>query len=251
MEPQIIYEDKDFLAVNKPAGLLVHKVTSGKRQETSEPTLVDWILKNYPEIKGVGDPVKLPNGNYGASDPARPGIVHRLDKETSGVMLVAKDQKTFEYLKDLFKEHKIKKIYLALVWGEPKDRHGIIDKPLGIKSGTIKRTIHSDKMAKEAVTEYRVLKHIEFPRESASSPRQSATLLEVFPKTGRTHQIRVHLASIGHPVVGDTLYGSKTANLKPQTSRLMLHALALEFTAPDGRRMKLEADLPKEFADFI
>ena len=246
-EPKIIYEDENFLAVDKPAGLLVHGArfmdygskNFEPRTMNYEPTLVDWLVERYPEIKGVGDPVKLPNGNYGAGDPNRPGIVHRLDRGTSGVMLVARNQKYFEYLKSLFQKHEIKKTYLALVRGELKEKHGIIDRPLGIKSGTTKRTVHSAKMAKSAVTEYSVL------RSSGG-----CSLLEVRPRTGRTHQIRVHLASIGHPVVGDKLYGPKkllTTNHSPLTTRLMLHALAIEFTTVEGRRIKIEADPPPEF----
>src|SRR6266436_109346 len=133
MEPKIIHEDKNFLVVNKPAGLLVHGVkVKNPGPRTAEQTLVDWLLKNYPEVKTVGD------------DPAmRPGIVHRLDKETSGVMLVARNQKTFEYLKSLFQAGQIRKTYLALVLGKtPRD--GIIEKPIGIRNGTLKRSVNSE-----------------------------------------------------------------------------------------------------------
>ncbi|MDO8536975.1 MAG: RluA family pseudouridine synthase [bacterium] len=230
LEPKVIYEEKDFVAVNKPAGLLVHEARILKRETDNASsftihdsgTLVDWLLKNYPEVRNVGDDPKT-----------RPGIVHRLDKDTSGIMLVARSQSGFEYLKGLFKERKIKKTYLALVYGEFKDGRGIIDRPLGIKSGTTKRSVHSDKMAKEAVTEYKVIRSI-----------GGNSLLEVCPRTGRTHQIRVHLASIGHPIVGDRLYGSKklqASSFKLHDHRLMLHALSLEFVTPDGNRLKIEA----------
>ncbi len=201
---------------------MVHgvKISPNKKPKTNDPppTLVDWLLSRYPEIATVGD------------DPAqRPGIVHRLDKDTSGVMLVAKNQKTFEYLKSLFQKHEIIKTYLALVQGELAKKSGVIDAPIGIKNGTTKRSIRSTKMAKEAVTEYKVL---------------AGSLLEVKPKTGRTHQIRVHLASIGHPIVGDPIYGKKPS---VKNQRLMLHAASIEFTAPDGKRMRLEAEPPPEF----
>jgi 23S rRNA pseudouridine1911/1915/1917 synthase len=228
LDPTIIYEDKDFLAVAKPAGLVVHaaKVSEKKRMankrgegDAAEPTLVDWLLARYPEIKTVGD------------DPAqRPGIVHRLDKATSGIMLVARTQAAFEYFKTLFQKHEIQKTYLAVVFGKPKNDHGVIDAPIGIKNGTLKRSVRSKKMAKPAVTEYKVMKTFEHDGEKYS-------LLEIKPKTGRTHQIRVHLASIGHAVVGDPLYGRKRQ--PPDAKRLMLHAISLAFTAPNGKAMQL------------
>ncbi|MBI2515004.1 RluA family pseudouridine synthase, partial [Candidatus Wolfebacteria bacterium] len=212
----VIFEDKNFLALYKPAGVLVHEVRSmsvrggsafGGKHETKnasgfklhDSTLVDWLLKLYPEVKKVGDEPKT-----------RPGIVHRLDKNTSGVILVARNQPYFEYLKKLFATRQIRKTYLALVWGKVEPKVGRIKKSILIKSGTIKRTVFKGRMEKAAVTEYKVLKNFNFPRQSASSPRQSAfSLLRVTPLTGRTHQIRVHLASIGHPIVGDALYGKK------------------------------------------
>ncbi len=226
VQPSVIYEGKRFLIVNKPAGMIVHRAKATKRQttESGEEALADWLAARYPELKQVGD------------DPAlRPGIVHRLDKETSGVMIVPRDQGYFAYLKQLFGEHKIKKTYLALVAGNPKKRRGTIDAPIGIRNGTVRRSIHSSRMAKPAVTDYRVAK--EFAGGSA--------LLEIYPRTGRTHQIRVHLASIGHPVLGDRLYGPKKP--KMPVPRLMLHALALEFTAEDGKRMRFEAAPPPGF----
>lgn len=224
MNIQIIYEDKNFLAVNKPAGLLVH----GIKSKTEEPTLVQWLLKNYPEVKDVGD-----------DSETRPGIIHRLDKNTSGIILIAKNQRYFDYLKNLFQIHEIKKTYLALVKGEIKPREGIIDKPIGLKSGTIKRTVFTKnaKMIKSAVTEYKVKEYL---------PKYS--FLEVKPKTGRTHQIRIHLASIGHPVVGDSLYGgTKTSDL----DRLFLHAYSLEFASEQGEKIKLVADLSPDLTDYL
>lgn len=221
-EPEIIYQDSDVLAVNKPAGLLVHPI----RGKKPEPTLVDWLLKKFPEVKSVGD------------DPeTRPGIVHRLDKETSGVMIIARHQKAFEYLKNLFQTRQMKKTYLALVWGKVKERSGLIEKPLGIKTGSVKRTarVENAKMVKEAKTVYRVKRYFD-----------GFTLLEVEPLTGRTHQIRVHLASIGHPIAGDTLY---TKRLAPNgLTRMFLHAESIELTLPSGARIKLSAELPPELS---
>ena len=240
-EPEIIFENSDFLVINKPAGLMVHGVRlSSKRRidevRIAEPTLVDWLLAHYPEIKSVGDEPVL-----------RPGIVHRLDKATSGVMIIAKTQASFERLKKLFQEHRIKKTYYAFVSGVPKKSHGIIDAAIGIKSGSLKRSVHSDTMAKTAITEYSILKTM----KGKDNEGQYA-LLKVNPKTGRTHQIRVHLASIGHPIIGDTLYGTKTsrdsiASLHLATLRLMLHAAALEFLDDAGNRFEFEALLPEDF----
>jgi len=213
---KIIYEDDDVLAINKPAGLLVH----------GQSSLVDWLVKKYPEIKNVGE------------DLTRPGIVHRLDKDTSGVLLIAKNQKSFEYLKTQFQQKKIKKKYLALVNGEIKNNSGIIDLPIGkSKKDFRKKKAGKDARGKirEAVTEYKVLKRFD-----------KYTLVEVLPKTGRTHQIRVHFKAIGHPIVGDKLYGHQS-NL----NRQFLHANSLELTLLGGARIKLEADLPDDLKNFL
>jgi len=243
-EPFIIYKDKNFLAVYKPANLLTHPVTKSKIEE---PTLADWLLKNYPEVKNVGDP-STDSGQVNL----RPGIVHRLDKDVSGIMLVARNQKYFEYLKNLFSPYgrspegkqgsQIKKNYLALVYGKIKSKAGIIEKPISIKSGTIKRTVWRGKDEKEAITEYRVLKNFHYKSATFS-------LLKVSPKTGRTHQIRIHLASIGHPIVGDTLYGKKTNPFG--LKRVFLHAESLEFSPEQGKRIKLEAELPEELKNLL
>ncbi len=172
----------------------------------------------------------------------RPGIVHRLDKDTSGIMLIPLTQEYFSYLKKLFQEKKIKKTYLAIVKGEVKGKTGIIDKPIGIKSGTTRRTVFSDKMSKEAVTEYKLIKNFE-------KDGQELSLLEVYPLTGRTHQIRVHLNYIGHPVIGDKMYGGKTvAALAP---RQMLHCYSMEFDMEPGKSIKLEAEPPDDFTGSL
>lgn len=234
-EPQIIYEDPNFLVVNKPAGWLVHPARHLNAPCHSEKTLTDWLLKKYPEIKKVGD------------DPQnRPGIVHRLDKDTSGVLLVCRNQKSFNYFKKQFQEHKIIKNYLAFVHGVPQKKEGIIDKPIGLKTGTTKRTTNlktgsfRTKMTKEATTKYKLIKVIPdgFLVISAEEPESHPhALLQVTPLTGRTHQIRVHLAFIGHPIVGDQLYGPKDSSYP-----MYLHAESLEFTAPSGARIKISAE---------
>ncbi len=243
----MLYEEDDFLAVNKPAGLLVHHTKQcqvpGVRCE--DRTLVDWLLENRPEVKNVGD------------DPiTRPGIVHRLDRETSGVMLVAKTQEAFLRLKSLFASRGIQKTYLAVARGTVREERGVIERSIGIVSGSTKRSVHSQKMVKEAVTEYAVRRAVTLPDGSAG------TLLAVSPKTGRTHQIRVHLASIGHPIIGDSLYGKShrakskgrdgkqwMTNSQPQ--RLMLHAYRLEFSSGPGKRLVIEAPPPAEFTPYL
>jgi 23S rRNA pseudouridine1911/1915/1917 synthase len=204
----IIYEDENILAVNKPAGFLVHPAREGI---SKPPTLVDRLIKNYPEIKNVGE------------DQMRPGIVHRLDKDTSGILIIAKNQSAFEFLKKQFQERKIKKTYIALVKGRVKNKKGIIDSP-------VKRYAKT----RDALTEYKVLKRF-----------QNYTLLEVLPKTGRTHQIRIHLKTIKHPVVCDKLY-TKKPDCPFDLKRHFLHALSLELTLPNGSRIKLEAGLPED-----
>ena len=218
---QIIYEASDFIVINKPAGLLVHPVKKGDK------SLIDWLLAHYPSVKEVGDKPEM-----------RPGIVHRLDKNTSGALLVCLTQEAFRYFKKRFQEKTIQKTYLAVVHGIPKDKKGVIDKPIGLKSGTTKQTTYTAraKMVKEAITEYQVERVI-----------GEYSLLKVKPLTGRTHQIRVHLASIGHPIVGDRLYGSKNKTIERQ----LLHAESLEVTAPDGSRINIAAEPPQDFQDAI
>jgi len=229
---EIIFENEDFLAINKPAGLLVHPTNSSGE----EKTLVDWIVEKYPEIIGVGD-----SSEEFKQEILRPGIVHRLDRDTSGIMLIAKNNDAFFYLKNLFQEKKIKKNYSALVFGNFSEKSGVIDKPIGIKSSSIKRSTAAKKIrdVKEAQTEYKVMRNY-----SLDSGRKFA-LLEVYPRTGRTNQIRVHLASIGHSVVGDRLYGSQKLHSPEGLNRMFLHAFGLEMPLKDGSMMRLEADLPE------
>ncbi len=249
MEPKILFSDDNFIALDKPSGLMVHaaKLAPGTKLRAPEPTLVEWLLKRYPEIATVGD------------DPeTRPGIVHRLDKDTSGVMLVARNQAYFEYLKKLFQTHEVRKTYYAVVRGIPETDKGIIDAPIGIKNGTLKRSVRSTKMVKEAVTEWELVKSfgISVPDNSRKASKfrddsggkgnalqqEHYSLLEVRPLTGRTHQIRVHLASIGHPIVGDPLYGPK----KPPAwaKRLMLHAGSISFAKKPGEAITISCETP-------
>lgn len=225
MEPTVIYEDKNFIVVNKPAGLPVHAGGSVKGK-----TLVEWLLEQFPEIKNVGDDPKV-----------RPGIVHRLDKETSGVMVVARTEKSFEELKHLFQRRQIVKKYLALIRGRLAQKTGTIALPIGtLKIHGVKRTTRAKhaKAVKEAVTVYRVLERFD-----------DATLVEVQPKTGRMHQIRVHFAAIGHPVMGDRLYGGQ--HRPAGLSRQFLHASSLSFSYPEGKRFSFEASLPADLKEYV
>lgn len=216
----IIYEDKNFLVLNKPAGVSVHGGINVKGE-----TVADRLIEKYPEIRKVGDNPK-----------ERPGIVHRLDKDTSGVMVAARNQRTFEDLKQLFKERKVAKKYLALVFSSPGKKSGIIDAPIGrLIKNPLKRGVGVKiRGARNAITKYKVLERL-----------GGYSLLEVEPKTGRMHQIRVHLASIGCPVAGDKTYGGKRAVLEG-LNRQFLHAYSLEFSLAAGQRWHFEAALPED-----
>lgn len=229
----IIYENEDVLVVNKPSGLVVH--SDGK---TKEPTLVDWVQENYPAVSDVGEPLELSDGTM----IKRSGIVHRLDRGTSGVILIAKNQETFLFLKRQFKERKIKKVYRAIVHGTPKDSRGTIDKPIGKsrKDFRMWTTLSSARgVIREAITEYKVLRS-----------SKGFSYIEVYPKTGRTHQIRVHMKSLGHVIVSDKLYSSKKESETKKVlgfDRPALHAFAISFSLRGGETMRIEAPLPADF----
>jgi 23S rRNA pseudouridine1911/1915/1917 synthase len=233
MSPEILFEDNDILAVNKPAGLVVH--SDGK---TSEPTLVDWIIEKFPEARDVGEPWRGQNGE----EILRSGIVHRLDRDTSGVMLVAKTQKGFECLKKQFQNRTIKKEYEAFVWGFVKNDKGTIDRPIG-RSRSDFRKWSAQRGARgemrEAVTDYEVV----FRFEKGGG---KYTLVRAFPHTGRTHQIRVHLKAINYPIVGDYLYGPKKENALG-FSRPALHARAITFLDIADREHTVEAPYQQDF----
>lgn len=226
LAPHVIYEDENFLAVNKPSGLITHP----KNEDDHSQSVAGWILDNHPSIRGVGEYAD------------RPGIMHRLDKETSGILIIAKDQTTYNYFKNLFQTRSIKKTYIALVIGHPKQERGIIDAPMGrigMKRTTLPR--HGKlKDEKSAITEYTVTKKF-----------TNYSLLELSPKTGRTHQLRVHLKHIGCPIAGDVLYAPKDARRPVGLDHLFLHAKSISFTAPNGQAMTLEAELPGDLQKVI
>lgn len=226
MNLNIVYQDQDILVLDKPSGTVVHRTNPTDPRKT----FVDWVTEKYPEIKSVGE------------NPLRPGLVHRLDKATSGLIILARNQRAFLYFKDLFQKKLIKKTYLALVHGRLEKRSGTIDLPLG-KIGykqTTRIKGHHFLDQKTAITNYLVLR--EYPHFS---------LLKVSPLTGRTHQIRIHLKSIGHPIVCDLLYGGKRQICPPELNRLFLHAQKLAFILPSGQALTLETDPPQELTDFL
>ncbi len=221
----IIFENNDFLIINKPAGLIVHPTTFKE-----ENTLVDFLIEYCPQIKNVGDDTN-----------ARPGIVHRLDKDVSGLMVIAKTQAAFDFLKKQFQERKVKKEYYALVYGEVKEKKGIIDLALGFskRKSKIKMTVFSQNKSKSAITEYEVLKKI-----------FNFTLLKVKIKTGRTHQIRAHLNFIGHPILGDRIYRNKGLERKikqKKLDRIFLHCFKLGFYDLENKWIEFEKQMPEQF----
>lgn len=209
----IIAETNDWLVVNKPAGLLVHPAAS-----TNELTLVDALVQKYPEIAKVG------------GEPDRPGIIHRLDRDVSGLMIVAKTERSFEELKRQFQQREIKKKYLALVHGEVAKDSGDIRFKLArstTKGRMAARPETEETEGKVAWTHYTVLERL---------PHASLLAVDIF--SGRTHQIRAHLFALGHPVVGDTLYLKRNTERRHEAPRLMLQSTDLSFVDPATKELK-------------
>lgn len=218
----ILYEDKDMLAINKPPGIAVHPAPSERGYTVSQ-----WFAKKYPDSAKVGD-------------EGRPGIVHRLDKNTSGVLLLAKNETAFARLKDQFKNHRVRKEYLALVFGIPGKTSGRITRPIGRSPrNPNRRTVIET--GKPAITEWKIEKTF----------GNDYSLLRVFIFTGRTHQIRVHMHYLGHPVVGDNLYVFKRKRLPGGVTRQLLHAQLIAFQLPSGKKKMIEADLPEDFQNLL
>jgi len=238
-EPKILKEEADYLILDKPAGLIVHP--DGR---TKESTLCDFILDKYPEVEGVGEPMILKKDNEEGTLIDRPGIVHRLDRDTSGVILVARTQKGFEYLKKQFKGHLVQKTYHAFVYGNIKEDVFVIDSPIGKSRKDFRQwSANSNARGKirDAVTDFKVLQR---------SSNKETTLIEAKPKTGRTHQIRVHLHSIYHPIVADSLYAPARDTLLG-FKRVALHAMNIEFIDLTGRNVSCDAEYPGDFKEAI
>ncbi len=221
--PTIIYEDTELIVVNKPAGMIVYP--DGKH---NYPALSHWLEKKYPEKEG------------------KPGFhfVHRIDRETSGLLIVALTEEAYAFLKEQFQEREVKKTYRAFVYGTLKIDRGVIDKPIGSSRGG--KGPRSAKLPhgtmREAVTAYRVISRSSNPL-GVNGP---ATYVETFPKTGRTHQIRVHFSAVQHPIVADVLYASRRAPILG-FKRLALHAFTVSFTHPNGKEVTFKAPLPDDF----
>ena len=249
----VIYEDADLAVINKPAGMMVHAGSGQNEEARNRGTLVNALLYRFKALSATGGDL-------------RPGIVHRLDKETSGLIVVAKNDRTHAALAELFSSRQIKKTYIALVQGAVERARGTINSNVG--RDPQRRTRMTTKPlgdARAAVSHYEVVRRL-------ANRFGKFTLVRVRIETGRTHQIRVHMASIGHPVVGDTLYGgsgqltdqvasqaatSKAARRKAEPERLrlgrnFLHAAQLEFPHPGtGKLLQLEAPLPAELEEFL
>lgn len=211
MDVEVIHADKDIVVVNKPVGIVVHRAPG-----YPDGTLCDLLLKRYPDMAGVGS-------------EQRPGVVHRLDRETSGVMVFARTQKAYLALRQEFENHgRVRKTYLAVLHGAPPQRTGTISTLIGRKPFDAKRMAVVEHDGKSAITHWTVL-----------SKHGGLALVEFVIETGRTHQIRVHAAHIGHPIVGDSLYGDAMRDRRMATppKRPLLHAVVLAFPHPSTHMM--------------
>jgi 23S rRNA pseudouridine1911/1915/1917 synthase len=238
---EIVYADADLAVVNKPAGMMVHAGSGATEDARNRGTLVNALLHYLNELSAAGGPL-------------RPGIVHRLDKQTSGLIVVAKNDVTHARLSSMFSRRQVRKLYLALVQGDLPQERGTVNAP--ISRDVVRRTRMTTRRegGRAAVSHWEVLRRIR-------GPYGSFTLVSVRIETGRTHQIRVHMASLGHPVVGDTLYGA-ASSIAPLAGtgglprlllpRNFLHAAELEFAHPgSGERLTLVSNLPADLKDFM
>lgn len=219
---EILFENEDLLVVDKPAGMVVHPAAGHARG-----TLVNAVLGYDPDIEGIGG-------------EERPGVVHRLDKETSGLILLAKNERAHHWLQDQFRLRKVEKTYLALVDGKPPTPAGRVEAHIGRDPSHRKRmAIVPESRGREAISEYRTLESF-----------RAHTLLEFHPLTGRTHQIRLHCAFLGCPIVGDRVYGRKNPTL--EIDRHFLHAYRLKIVLPGAKESRsFEASLPQELEQVL
>lgn len=238
IEPTVLYEDDTVLVINKPYGWLTH--TDG---HSSAPTVVEWFVRRLPKVAGVGEIGYSPKGTV----LDRSGVVHRLDRETSGVLILAKDQDTHQFLKKQFKAHEVYKEYRALVYGRLNDRWGTINRAIG-RSAKDPRRRSAERGARgvlrEAITDFERIGVGEYEGEPFS-------YVKLMPKTGRTHQLRAHLRAIDRPIVGDGLYGEQKIDNSNNLAlnRLALHAHILELVLPDGREERFIAPVPQELEE--
>lgn len=229
---EILYEDADIVVINKPAGVIVHN--DGRNVDA---TVVDWLLSRAPEVRGIGEIGFAQDG----TPLERSGVVHRLDRDTSGVLILVKTQEAFLFMKQQFQEHKIKKEYRTFIYGVMKEKWGTVSRPIG-RSNKDYRLRSAEPGARgllrEAVTDWELI-------------GQSSThaYLKITPKTGRTHQIRVHLKAIGKPIVHDELYASDELRSGDNLgfTRLALHAYSIKLTLLNGDERTFLAPLPLDF----
>ena len=245
LEVEILDETDSYWVINKPIGCLTH--SDGK---TTEPTLVDWILDKRPDIAEVGEPWK---GTDGSVLP-RPGIVHRLDKDTTGALVIAKTQDMYLWLKEQFQNRTIRKEYRAFTHGIIIESTGVVDKPIGRSPHDFRR-YSAQRGARgtmrEARTRFAVLNRITSNTQHFPDWNQNGySYVALFPETGRTHQLRVHMKAIHHPIVSDPLYaGALGKGLGCNT--IALHSYMLSFPLPDGTRKVYYAPLPEQFTKIV
>ena len=239
-EPQIIFENDDVLVINKPVGLMVHPDGFNK-----EETVADWFVARVPSALGVGEPQTSAKGEV----LERSGIVHRLDADTSGVMILAKTQEAYEHLKKQFHDRLVKKEYRAFTYGHMREQWGTIDRPIG-RSAKDFRLRSAERGAKgtlrSSITNWELIGKGEHEGEPFS-------YVKLMPKTGRTHQLRVHLKAIDRPIVGDKLYAGKKLETSNNLglNRLALHAHALEIVLPGGEAERFIAPVPVDLESAV
>jgi len=234
MDLKIIYQDNDVLVIDKPAGIVVFpEGLPAQAGKITENTVIDLLIEKLPELKNVGE-------------APRYGVIHRLDKDTSGILLVAKSTEALIFLQKQFKNREVEKKYITLVVGALQDEKGVIHTLIGrAKSDQRKQAAHSlgytgKKDLREAITEYKVLERFD-----------DYTLMEIQIKTGRKHQIRAHVAYIHHPIAGDKMYGFKDSPLPEGLSRQFLHASYLKITLPHGEIKEFNSELPQDLRNII
>jgi 23S rRNA pseudouridine1911/1915/1917 synthase len=237
---EILFEDNDYVVINKPAGIMVH--SDGK---SNGPFITDWFTSNYPKSKGVGEPAR----DMAGKDIDRSGIVHRLDRDTTGAMILAKTQAGFDFLKKQFEDKKIVKKYISFVWGEIKIDFGTIDRPIGRSSSdfrkwSAKRGARGE--MRPAETYWTRLWTGKCKTEEKNEEKISLVCAE--PKTGRTHQIRVHMEYINHPVIGDTLYSPKRPFILG-FKRVALHSWFVRFSDINGKKVEVVAPFTTDFKE--
>jgi len=223
---EVLAKGNGYIVINKPAGMLTHHAQG----TTHEATVADWLVQEHPEAKTVGD-------------IDRPGIVHRLDRDTSGTMVLATTSEMYNHLKHQFHDRLIKKTYTALVHDHLADPKGIINKPIGRSKKDGRMAARVEKLSendRDAITEYEV-----------KTSYEKYDFIKAYPLTGRTHQIRVHLMSLGHPIVGDHIYTIHGQKKVIDLGRIFLHATQLAFTDLEGQQIIVDSELPNELNAFL